>query len=272
MKNLSYGAVVLGFFALSLPLTAYDNSPSSIQIIPEVIWAAATGGGTWVTELQITDFTGWSSIAINYFYSGNGSSGLHRYNNQLYIIPGQYRSVKSSNILATLYAEDDTFNYYGTVGMLVIATQDSGHVIKATARTVNGNFGKTFPGLRNVDSNFANTGRHMVIQDLRQNATYRTSVGCCNYSGGGYCYVTFYLHDENGVVIGSPFTKSFGNGQCITFNPFVQAGVPSGTYDNAWLYIVPTSVEYGTGGLMCYASTANNYTNDTYAHLATQFQ
>jgi len=57
----------------------------------------------------------------------------------------------------------------------------------------------------------------------------------------------------------------------LSFNPFVQAGVPSGTYDNCWLLIEVTVGGYVTGGLMCYGSLANNYTNDTYALMAKQY-
>jgi hypothetical protein len=52
------GLCIVGFLALAagLPLWGYDTSPATIQLVPEVIWASAAGGGTWVTELQITNF------------------------------------------------------------------------------------------------------------------------------------------------------------------------------------------------------------------------
>jgi len=273
MKKLCFCAVVLCFFALSSPLAGYDTSPSSVQIIPEVVWAAATGGGTWVTELQITAFSsGTTFIRVEYYYNGNGASGAYRYIGEAYDIFGLYRSVKSSNILALMQADDDGFQYYGTSGTLVIYTQGSYQLIKATARTVNGNFGKTFPGIKADDANSANVGREMMIQDLRRNAAYRTFTGFWLGGGSSYMTVEFTLYNENGSVIGSSFTKIFGNAECMIFNPFVQAGVPSGDYDNVWLRIRPLSSDSNTYGLFSFASSANNYTNDTYAHIATQFQ
>ena len=41
--------------ALGGNLLAYDNSPSRVICFPEVIWAEATGGGTWTSELQLTN-------------------------------------------------------------------------------------------------------------------------------------------------------------------------------------------------------------------------
>ena len=47
--------LVLSLVLLVLPFSmfAYDTSPSTLRIIPEGIWAAASGGGTWTTEVQI---------------------------------------------------------------------------------------------------------------------------------------------------------------------------------------------------------------------------
>ena len=43
-------------------------TPHRNIIIPEVIWAPATGGGTWVTELQITSLAPANDIQAWYYY------------------------------------------------------------------------------------------------------------------------------------------------------------------------------------------------------------
>ena len=50
----------------------YANSPADLMVLPECIWAPATGGGTWVSEVQITDLSGGSAVSA-YFCSGGGT-------------------------------------------------------------------------------------------------------------------------------------------------------------------------------------------------------
>lgn len=276
-----YGVLAVSFGLLVLlvipsALFSYDNSPNQIITIPECIWALATGGGIWVTELQITDMTFASGTVISArFYYGGGS---YRSVINLWTSPGSGRghSVIFSNILSTLQSLDSGFTYYGTVGALVLYTQDTSHVIQAQARTVNGNYGKTFQGLDWVDSNTANFNRPMMIMNLTQNATYRTFVGFFNATNGGqYQDIEFNVVDETGNLIGNMFFKTFAAWDFQSFNPFVEAGLGSGTYDNCWLYIWTTaSGNSGTGtmGLFCFGSSANNYTNDTSSHIAVQVQ
>ena len=42
------------------------NSPAQHKVLPEVIWAAATGGGTWMSEVQVTDISGGSQVSVYY--------------------------------------------------------------------------------------------------------------------------------------------------------------------------------------------------------------
>lgn len=264
MKRWSF--VFCMVFGLPLSLLSYDNSPSNYLVIPEVIWAPATGGGTWVTELQITDLTG-DSIVVAYFNYGTGYRSV-----TLWTSPGIYRSVKFTNILQTMQSLDPSFNYYGKVGALDLITQGSSYKIQAQARTVNGNYGKTFPGLALVGSNTANVGRDMMIQGLTQNSTYRTFVGFYNCTNASMT-VEFRIINQNNQLVGSVFTKTFGAYGFQAFNPFVEAGVGTGTYDNCWLHIHVTSGNgSSSNGLFCFGSSANNYTNDTAAYIAVQFQ
>ena len=181
--------------------------------------------------------------------------------------------MKFSNVLSTLQSLDPSFTYYGTVGSLEIFSQDTSHTIQAQARTVNGNYGKTFQALAEIDGNSANVSRPMMIMNLTQNATYRSFVGCLNLTigTGGTMTVEFVLVDGNDNPVGSVFYKTIEQGQFMSFNPFVEAGVGSGTYDNCWLWISPqTSAISGAGswGLFSYGSSANNITNDTCSLLA----
>ncbi|MDH4197729.1 MAG: hypothetical protein OEW05_10005 [Candidatus Aminicenantes bacterium] len=269
MKKLAcFLAVLSSFLLLSVPLAGYDNSPSNLKFILEALWAPATGGGTWTTELQITNF---GSDAVHAYFFPRGAAGSYRTIHNLWLPPGNLTSVIFPNILATLQALDPSFSYYGKVGALMIDSGSTADKIQVSARTVNGNFGKTLPGLNWVDSNCANVGRPMMIQDLRQNSTYRTFVGCWNTIPSDMT-VRFELIDSNNGLIGSSFTKTIAEVEFVSFNPFAEAGVPSGTYDNVWLYIFPESSVITSYGLMSFASSANNLTNDTYAHMAVQFQ
>ncbi|MCG2811111.1 MAG: hypothetical protein L6428_06610, partial [Candidatus Aminicenantes bacterium] len=38
------------------------NSPAQYKVLPEVIWSSATGGGTWMSNVQVTDVSGGSQV------------------------------------------------------------------------------------------------------------------------------------------------------------------------------------------------------------------
>lgn len=99
MRLIKKAAAFFWFFILMAGfslLLAYDNSPDQSIIIPECIWAAATGGGTWATEVQITDMTGGSVVQAYFYYDKSYRSVI------LWTSPGIWRSVKLSNVLATM--------------------------------------------------------------------------------------------------------------------------------------------------------------------------
>jgi hypothetical protein len=244
----------------------YENSPGEYQVLPEVIWATASGGGTWVSEVQITDFTGGSAVSVYFTPYGDSRRGPI----SLWTGPGTNNSVKYSNILETLGGIDTGYDYYGRVGALEFVTQDSSHVINATARTLNGNYSKTFQGINYVEANTATSIRQMMIQNLTSNDTYRSAVGCLNVTGDSLT-VDLSLIDGDGNLIGSTFTRTIAANEFQSFNPFAQAGVPypANSYDNVWLYINPTS---GTGEIMCFGATSNNVSNDPAAHVAVQYK
>jgi hypothetical protein len=254
-------------FSVNIEVREYDNSPSWYQVLPECIWAAATGGGTWVSEVQITDITGGSVVSVYFDYGGGNRRGPFT----LWTAPGANQNIKYLNILSAMDALDtETFTYYGKVGAVEFSTQDVSHKIHVVARTLNGNYSKTFPGLNNVDSNAAEGAWRMILQNLVNNVTYRSSCGFFNPTTASVT-VEFRLVDENGATIGSPFSRTFVEHDFQSFSPFNQAGVPypSYSYENAVLWVTPTS---GSGRVMVYGATANNTSNDPAAHIGVQYQ
>jgi len=261
---------VAGFLILAsqIPLWGYDTDPNFLKMVPEAIWAPASGGGTWVTELQITNHGPTTAgILIAFDYAG-GSRGALRVHAGL----AQYRSVRFSNILATMDALDaGAFDYYGRVGALYIASENLDCRIQVLARTVNGNFGKTMPGMSAVAGTTAAQGRPMVIQDIVKSSMYRTSVGIYNTSSYYTYAVQMTIFDANHTQVGSSFVKTLEPIDFLSFNPFAQAGATAGNYENCWLLVEVLSGGSDPRGVMCYGSTANNYTNDTFALLPVMF-
>ena len=255
------------FLASGTAFAQYDNSPSNTIVIPEVIWAAASGGGTWLTQVHITSLSYDTNITVDFVYGG----AAHRQILNFFTNLDYLRSRTFWNILQNMGSVDSGFTYYGQVGSLVITTQDSNHLIQAQARTINGNYGKTFQGLRVVESNVAILGRNMMIQNMASNATYRTFVGFINFNLGSLT-AQFGLFDHNGNLVGNYFTKTFIAYDYQAFNPFTEAGFPypANSVDNCVLQIITTAGGRGNMGLMGFGSSANNTTNDTYTHWMVQ--
>jgi M6 family metalloprotease-like protein len=239
-------------------------APASLIVLPEVIWASATGGGTWVSEVQVTDITGGSQAWVCF----NMTGGTWRGPFLLWTGGAAGSSAKFANILSELQTLDPTFTYYGQVGALEVWTQPGSYNVRVAARTLNGNYSKTFPGLKFEPWNSAATSRPMLIQNMMSNATYRSSAGFFNPTGDAVT-ADFQLLDSGGGLVGSAFSRSFVAYDFQSFNPFAQAGVPYPTYsyDNVCLRVIPTS---GTGVLFGFGAAANNTSNDPAAQLAVQ--
>ena len=250
-------------FSTALVFNVLDT-PADLLILPEVLWAEATGGGTWVTEVQVTDVTGGSQAWACF----NMTGGIWRGPFHLWTGGGAGESAKFANILSELQTLDPTFTYYGQVGALEVWTQPGAYDVRVAARTLNGNYSKTFPGLKAEPWNSAATSRPMLIQNMMSNATYRSSAGFFNFTGNSVT-VDFQLLDSGGSLIGSTFNRSFAAYDFQNFNPFVQAGVPYPTYsyDNVTLRVVPAS---GTGAVFGFGAAANNASNDPAAQLVVQ--
>ncbi|MDH4196441.1 MAG: hypothetical protein OEW05_03435, partial [Candidatus Aminicenantes bacterium] len=241
---------------------AYDNSPTAFQVVPEVIWAMATGGGTWVTEAQIVDLTGGSQVSVYFNYGGGNRTGPFL----LWTGGGARTSIKFANLLEAVDAQDSgSLAYFGRVGTVEFVTPDTSQKIHVAVRTLNGNYTKTFPGLNVVDGTTAAVGRDMLVQNLTSNAVYRSSIGFFNPSAEALT-VEFRLMADNGTLVGSSFSRTFVSRDFQSFNPFNAAGVPYPTYmhDNVWLLVHPTA---GSGSVLGFGATANNVTNDPASHI-----
>ena len=116
----------------------YYNSPAQYKVLPEVIWASATGGGTWMSNVQVTDVSGGSQVAsITTPLSGRRGPFLLWDNTA----GAALSSLKYANLLETIDGLDSgTFSYSGTVGAVEFVTQDGSHLLQAAARTLNGNY------------------------------------------------------------------------------------------------------------------------------------
>ena len=246
--------------------SAHDNGPSSKQILPEAIWAPASGGGTWMSEVQIVAVSTGSVVSVYFDYGAGNRRGPFA----LWTGNSIGAKVKYANILQQLGTIDTGFTYYGRVGTVEFQTQDSSHYILMSARTLNGNYSKTFPGLNPVDAETAVSSRIMLIQNYTNNITYRSTCGFFNPTADALT-VEFTLLNGSGVQIGTPFSKTFVGFDFQAFSPFNESGVayPANSYDNVILKVRPTS---GTGQVICFGASANNASNDPAAHLAVQGQ
>jgi len=250
--------------AAQAPLWCYDQTPSNWQIVPECIWSPATGGGTWVTELQVLSFEPSTGLNVH-FFNVDG----HRGPFPLYGSFSFYSVIKWTNILQSIDALDSgTYNYYGKVGAVWFEALGTSAAIAVQASTYNGNYGKNFPSLSVVEANTAGVGRPMVLLNAMQSAKFRTFIGLFNTSDSTTFSLAIRIYTTGVTMIGSEIVKTMAPLSYVTFNPFVEAGVGSGTYTNAWIHVYVNSGDSTARAVMCFGSVANNYTNDTYALIA----
>jgi hypothetical protein len=232
-------------------------------VCPEVIWAPATGGGTWVSEIQITDRAGGAVVSGYYYYAGGSVTFSSLVTGLTY---GQ--AARFSNILSTI-ASMTGATTYGTVGTLYLYTQDDSHPIMVDVETTNGNYGKSFPGVRWSDDNSINMGRAGIIQNMTNTSTWRTFVGGWNGASGGWTMVVrFYVLTPTGwSYYGNFFDKTVSAWDFTSFNPFVEAGISAYSLDGCRLYAVVQSADPSPyeKGMFLFGSKANNITNDTSA-------
>ena len=250
-------------------LGAYDLTAHYWKVLPEAIWAAASGGGTWVTECQITAIGSGTTTVNVYFYYGDG---LYRGPFQLTTL-SQYNTYRTTNLLNSIDAVDTgVFTYYGRVGAVWFWTSNTAQKIHVTAKELNGNYGKSIPALYPGVGTTAAVGRPMMIPLLYNGTVNRTTCGFYNTSSSDSITATFYVIGSTWYSYGS-FSKTFPANDFKAFDPFVEAGISSSVYVNNWLYVYVTAGPDSTTerGLMCFGAIANNTTNDPTAVLAYPF-
>ena len=237
----------------------YFNSPANRLILPEVNWAEASGGGDWVSEVQITDVTGGSVVQV-YYNSGTNRRGPFTLWNNGGGAAGS--SASWGNVLQTIDALDaGVFSYYGTGGSLEMITQDGSHTIQAAIRSYNGNYSRTFPALADVDTNTAALGRTMMVPNMSMDTAFRPSLVLFNPSSDSVT-AEVQIVGSNGGQVGPTINR--------TVAPYEMAGVAGlrdYTYSNADFWVTVTG---GSGRLIVSGQSANNVSNDPAAHVAVQ--
>ncbi|MDD8012759.1 MAG: hypothetical protein PHX05_04700 [Acidobacteriota bacterium] len=249
-------------------LGAYDLTAHNWKVLPEVIWAPASGGGTWVTECQITAIGATPTEVNVYFYYDGGRRGPF-----VLTTLDQYHTYRTTNLLSAIDAVDTgTFTYSGRVGAVWFWTTDTTDRIHVTAKEINGNYGKSMPALYPDVGTTAAVGRPMMIPIAYNGAVNRTFCGFFNTSSTTSITATIYIIDNIFGSLGS-FVKTFPAENFQSFNPFTEAGIDANVYTNTWIYVYPTAGPAATvaRGLMCFGAVANNTTNDPTAVLAYPF-
>jgi M6 family metalloprotease-like protein len=247
-------------FTISATAPALYNAPAARLFLPEATWAKASGSGDWVSELQLVDCTGGSTVQV-YYNTGTSRRGPFTLWSNNGGAAGS--SVMFSNVIQTIDSLDGAvFTYYGTGGALELATQDNSHKIQAAVRSYNGNFSRTFPGLADVETNTAAVGRSLIIPNLSNDASYRPSVVLFNPTADAVT-VEGRIVGSDGGQVGSTINRTLAGYEQNT----IVTEVRSNTYSNADFRVTVTG---GSGRVICSGQSANNASNDPAAHLAVQ--
>jgi hypothetical protein len=240
----------------------YYNSPSSRLLFPEVNWAAASGGGMWVTEVQIVDVSGGSIVQAYYSNGANRYGPTTIWSNSSGVANS---SVTFSNILETIDSLDPSAAIYsGTGGSLELITQDGSHLIQAASRSYNGNGSGTFSALQDVDDNTAAVGRSLLVPNISNNTAYRSKLALVNTTSSS-ATVEVRIIGSNGIQVGSTITRTLAGNEMLPLVTEMRVD----TYNNASIRIDVTS---GGGRVMVSGQTTNNVSNDPAAHVAVQAQ
>ena len=242
--------------------TGFVNSPAARLLFPEVNWVSANNGGMWVTEMQIIDVSGGSTVRAYYSYGANRFGPITIWTNSG---GAANSSITFSNILQTMDSLDPSAAVYsGTGGSLELLTQDGGHVIQVASRSYNGNSSCTFPALQDVNDNTAAVGRSLVIPNISNNTAYRSKIMLVNTTSSS-ATIEVRIIGSNGSQVGGTISRTMAGYAML---PLVNE-MRVDTYDNAFIRIDVTG---GSGRIMASGQTSNNVTNDPAAHIAVQAQ
>jgi uncharacterized delta-60 repeat protein len=256
----SLWSITLGVTISDGTSAAFYNSPAQRLFLPEATWAPASGSGDWVSELQLVDCTGGSTVQV-YYNTGTSRRGPFTLWSNSGGAAGS--SVMFGNVIQTIDNLDgSSTTYYGTGGALELVTQDGSHLLQAAVRSYNGNFSRTFPALADVETNTAAVGRSLIIPNLSNDTGYRPSVVLFNPSADSVT-VEGRIVGSDGVQVGGTINRTLAGFEQNT----IVTEVRSDTYSNADFRITVTG---GSGRVIASGQSANNTSNDPAAHLAVQ--
>jgi hypothetical protein len=265
-KGFGLCAFVLLLLALSTASFAYDSSPSYRRFIPEAIWAPATGGGTWTTDLDVYVRAGTNPTELRiWWFDANGMRGPFNMSSE----PDLQHCIRYINIVNFIDSWDTgTYDYYGKVGCIWIEAVDSTDKFQIQARTIHtSGYGKTMNALGFEvlgDSAYFSTWRGMMIQGITNNTTYRSTIGLFNGAASSITVqVALIRYDD---VWSGWENITMPAGSFLAFNPYTRWSVTSTSVHRIW--INPIS---GLGRCHVFGATVNNATNDPAAHVAVQY-
>jgi hypothetical protein len=240
----------------------YETSPSSAKFIPEAVYAPATGGGVWRTEVQVESRDdNLTALYVYLFYGG----GNYQYVN-IPVNMDIWDVWKTSNILYTMDIYDSSgFDYYPRVGAVGIYTLSGSKRIVLNARTYHtSGYSKSFNGFEIHDGQLCRTNHHMEILNVQSNSTYRCAMSLFNPTSSNVSVTIFVMQSGSSY---SSTVFNLGPYDFAAFYPFDEVGW-TGNYNSAHIYV---HHESGNGKVMCLAALVHNATNDPSARVGTSF-
>ncbi len=239
-----------------------QDGPEHVKIIPEAIWASATGGGIWQTEVQVVAHDDGTELEAQFFYG----AGLYR-TVDLGVTLDRFETFKAANILDYLGGIDTTYDYFNKIGALMISGQDINHDIQVNVRTWHTNgYAKSFKGINWNSGLFIDSiVTDGVLLNLSQDAEQRSSVAFFNAQLNSIT-VDVSIVNSNGTIVGTPFQKTITGWDFQAFNPFAEAGLTGELYSNHYVFI-SRSTGSSSGDLFLIGASANDSTNDPSAHV-----
>lgn len=208
---------------LAVPLAGvFPNSPSDSLVLPAASWAVLPRKQTLLTHVQITDVTGGSQVWVTFTGEDGTSRGPYQLWNNT---GGTLRSALFRNILSSVDRLDaSAYGYKGKTGSLRFATQDAGHLLLVTSRTLAGKVGSTFQaGSPRSAAAAVEPGEPAVIQELANDDQSASRIRCVSLEGE-QTTVAFQLVDELNQPVGAVFSKVFAPSLPVSFDPFAEAG------------------------------------------------
>lgn len=239
--------------------SGYPDSPGQRKILTEVSWSDLLDDH-WLSEVQIIDMTGGSTVHVYYNSGMNRRGPFTVWSNK----NGADTAVRCANILQAISNLDPGFSYHGTRGALELITQDRSHQIQAAVRTYHGAYAMSFPALSDVAANTAEVGQSLLIPNISNNKDYRSSVVLFNPTNKPVS-LEMKIISAQGAQIHSTIRRTLAGYEMNEITTQVRTEV----YSNANILITPIS---GSGRVMVSGQITGNVTNRLVARLAMQLE